>query len=184
MLGMKFGRALGAVMICSLLGLAGCAGADPVASAPTATPTLEEPAPSASPSAPETVEPETAKEFIRRWPVVETEMLNSGQTDPYRRISAQCRACTGIADRVDRIYSKGGFIQTTTWTIRSIKSIGGGERDNKSFLVRTMAPPTRFQETSSGPVKTYPGGPINYQVLLRLRAGRWVLADVVDVGAK
>lgn len=182
MLGMKFGRALGAVMICSLLGLAGCAGADPVASAPTATPTLEEPAPSASPSAPETVEPETAKEFIRRWVVLQNEMQVSGDTEEYRRNSIRCGTCIAFAERIEGIYAAGGSIQTTGWRIRTLLSVRG-TASAKVVEAVVDSGQTRYVEERGSKAKSLPGGRLTERFELRRRAGAWQMFEYSEVAS-
>ena len=180
---MTFGRVAGALIACSLLGLAGCADAEPIEAAPSASATLEDSAASASPSAPESPEPETAKQFIRRWPLIETEMINTGETAEYRAISgSQCTACTRLAERVDDIYQRGGYAQTSGWQIDSIARAPSADRTERVFVVRTTAATTEFRNSAGAELKTLPGGAITHQITIG-KSEEWLIVEVVELGS-
>jgi hypothetical protein len=183
MCGATFGRVLAALITCSLMGLAGCADDDPVASAPSASPSVQQPTPSASPSEPETSRPETAREFIRRWPVVETKMINTGETAKYRAIyDTRCRACERLARRVQEIYANGGYARTAGWEIDSIRHVKVTGATGRLYVVRTTASPTELRSSADGSVTNLPGGKITHQVTLRKLAGDWRIVEVVELG--
>ncbi|MFZ2013727.1 MAG: hypothetical protein WAV00_07900, partial [Nocardioides sp.] len=106
-------RILAAVLTAPLLTLTACGGgggsiADPpISSAPSSSPTTQQ--------------RETPEHFIRRWAAENTRMQDTGHSSKFRSLSVGCRGCTRLADRVDAIYTAGGFIRTGGWQIRSVK---------------------------------------------------------------
>ena len=84
-----------------------------------------EPSPSTSvsmsPSPSVTPDRETAEEFIRRWVDASTELQRTGETRQLLEMSKGCDACRGFAERVDAIYSDGGFVDTAGWKIVRIE---------------------------------------------------------------
>lgn len=166
-------RALALTAVVSLL-LAGCS------DDPEPQPKMPDPPPSSSPSptASETVEAESAEEFIRRWAAVEAEMENTGKTDAYRELSVGCKACTDLADLVEEWYAAGGFIEWGGWKIQSVRSRGdsGGE-----YVVRVNSSPTRYKESARGPVQTFDGGPGAHLLVLKPKGESWVVSRKAEV---
>lgn len=176
-------RTLTLALVLTGLFLVGCSEDDPPPALPTPSPAptvgafaeSDDTEPTAEP------EPETAKEFIRRWPVVETAMLNTGDSSGYRAISTDCSECQGIADRVDAIYDNGGYIKTRGWTVEDTKRQGPASNEELQLVVRTFAQPTRYQEKAGGPKKRYAGGPITYRVAIKRTTEGWQLASVTEL---
>ena len=138
--------------------LAGCTDPEP---SPTPTPSpssssmVVSPSPSDSSSAPPRAE--TPVEFIKRWVQVHTEMQNTGDTREFRRLSKGCQACEGLADQIDEIYAKGGFVETDGWTVLDVDRLGTGRR-SRTYLVEIDNAVTRYAEKAGGEVKTLPAG--------------------------
>lgn len=171
-----------ATLVASTL-LAGCSGKDtpeakdapaPSISTPTATPT-----PSAEPTPDH--KPETAREFLRRWPQVEHQMLVTGQAGAFREYTSLCTKCSQLADTIEGYYAAGGWVKTRTWRIKRLERVGGSA-DKPEFLVEKESPPTRYRESSSGPIKRLDGGASTRHVWLRRTGtGGWVIFDAVVV---
>lgn len=99
-------RALALTAVVPLL-LAGCS------DDPEPQPKMPDPPPSSSPSptASETVEAESAEEFIRRWQATADEMVVTGQTDTFLELSRGCSPCSAYAEQVADVYERGGRVE-------------------------------------------------------------------------
>lgn len=179
---MTFGRVAGALIACSLLGLAGCADAEPIEAAPSASATLEDPAASASPSAPESPKPETAKQFIRRWVALQNKMQVDGDTREYRLRSTKCGTCIAFADRIDGIYASGGSVRTTGWKIRRVLSEKGADRAKVVEAVVDSGT-TRYVEEQGAEPQLLPGGRLTERFELRRSAGAWQMFEYSEVAS-
>jgi hypothetical protein len=168
-------------LVLSTLLLSACS-ADPATPeglpTPTPAPTGAESAESDGPVA--EPEPETAKEFIRRWPVVETAMINSGETEDYRAMTDGCQACAALADQVQGFYANGGYAKTDGWEVFSVRSVKKSQ--GTQFKVTILATPTRFKRTGSSRVERLEGGPRRYFVTVRANKDGWILDDLMDLG--
>lgn len=176
---MPMGRPIVVLLLAAVLGLgAGCSG-DTVA-APPAPPSATA-SPSASPSASSDPKPESAEEFIRRWVRAGTAMQNSGRTAAYRRLVAPCVSCEGFADRVQRYYRAGGFIDTDGWVVTSIAATDDGSRRSPVFILAVVSQPTQYRESASGGLKHLPGGPTKFRVTLQRRPQTWVVSELFEL---
>lgn len=181
-----FQRRVGAFSALLLFAVVGCTEADRPTATPTPSATPKAPTPSATPSAPEPTErtePETAKQFIRRWPLVETEMINTGETAAYRGFTRGCQPCQRLAGQIEGFYGSGGYAKTQGWVIQSIKGAGRAS-GLLEFTVKTRAQATEYQAAATATVERLPGGPRSYQVILKKGTRGWTLFDAVDLGAK
>ncbi len=166
------------------IGLSGCAGESnsepsPPSSSPPASPSGAQ---SQSASA-EAAAPETAREFIRRWPVVETEMINTGRTEEYRAITQGCEACERLATRVEEIYARGGYAKTAGWVIDSLRQGPRGDDSLRRFVVRTTASSTELRSSAESELERLPGGRITHQITIRPIRNQWRIAEVVELGS-
>ena len=168
-------RRILALVLAGPLLLAGCSDPEPIL--PDPPPTSPSPT-TPSPSDSETPESESAEDFIRRWAAAETQMENTGDTAEYRDLSVGCKACTDLADLVEKWYEAGGFIEWDGWDIEGVKPRG----DNGSeFVVRVTSSPTRYKESKSGPLKTFDGGPGAHLLELKQRGDSWVVTHKAEV---
>jgi hypothetical protein len=101
-------RALALTAVVPLL-LAGCS------DDPEPQPKMPDPPASSSsspsPTASETVEAESAKEFIRRWQAAADEMVVTGETNPFLELSRGCGPCSAYAGQVADVYERGGRVE-------------------------------------------------------------------------
>lgn len=136
---------------------------DPPTSSP---PTSSSPTPTTSTPP----EDETPEEFIRRWIDEDTRMQNTGETDAYLAMTWHCEGCQSLADRVQRIYRKGGFISTKGLEVRSMQ-----RHDGKpvTFTVHTEGSPTVYRDSATSRKKRLPGGPLGLVLQLARRHGEW-----------
>jgi hypothetical protein len=105
-------------------------------------------------------------------------MENTGETSEYREMSHECRACTELADLVERYYEAGGFVEWGGWNIHSINPRGGAGR---TFLVKVHSAPTRYREKSGGEEKSFPGGPGTHVLTLDAAGSSWRVVDKTEV---
>lgn len=145
-------RALLATTAVLALTLTGCGNDDPK---PKMQPTK-----TAEPSATETVEPETPREFFDRWLATETAMLNSGDTSEYSKLTKGCQPCEDLSARVTDIYAAGGSIETRGATVSRSKHINGDE-----YLVWITSAPTTLVESSGASPKQLNGGKVLFRVV-------------------
>ena len=168
-------RALALALVVPLL-LAGCSQDEPEPKMPD-PPTSAEPSP--SPSESETPEAESAEEFIRRWAAIEAEMENTGDTAAYRELSADCTACTDLAEIIEGWYEAGGFVKWDGWRVLSVKPRGGSDTE---FAVRVRSAPTEYKESAEGETKSFPGGPGAHLLVLEPSGGSWVVVEKAEIG--
>ncbi len=159
--------ALAAVVVALLL--AGCSD-DPAPTPKMPESTSSSPTP--TPTESETPEVESAEEFIRRWVEVEAEMENTGDAAEYRKLSAKCEACMGLADTIEGWYDAGGYVKWDGWRITRVTSRGGSATE---FVVRVVSSPTEYKERAEGPVKSYSGGRGAHLLTLERREGSWAV---------
>lgn len=171
---MSLRRALAAALLVPLALLSACTEDEPVPQMPD--PTTSQPSPTESTS---TAAPETPEDFIRRWAETEADMERTGETDAYRALSSDCRACKELADLVEGYYEDGGYVKWTGWDIRSVRSYpAGGEN---AFAVKVTSPPTKYKESDLGEVKTFPGGPATHVLTLEAVGSGWVVIDKAEL---
>ncbi|MBC2931523.1 hypothetical protein [Nocardioides sp. zg-1228] len=127
---------------------------DPTSSSPTPTPVETE-----------TAEVESPEDFIRRWVEVSNSMQNSGDTSEYLRLSAGCKACSQVADRVRSAFDAGGFVRTEGWSVEDVSDKSGGD-SRPVFDVRVTSAPTVIKENSNAREQEYSGGDLVYRFRL------------------
>jgi hypothetical protein len=99
-------------LLTAVLLLGGCSDDEPEAAPLPIRSPLPTP-PSRSPDPGETVrEVKTPQEFIRLLNEIETETINTGDTEEYRAITQGCEPCKKTADRIEGFYAKGGYAKT------------------------------------------------------------------------
>lgn len=159
--------ALGALLL-----LAGCGG-DPkpkVEQTPTS--------PTTSPTQSETAKPASAEDVIRQYVELSLEAQNTGDSSEFAEAFPACRACQKLAQSVTDAYTRGGFIDSGTWRIRSIKLAGSvGARYEYNLVVDADA--GRFRPKEGAPVQHFPGGITRVRMILNKAADRWVLKDTL-----
>lgn len=167
-------RALALTAVVPLL-LAGCS------DDPEPQPKMPDPPTSSSPSptASETVEEESAEEFIRRWIEVNTQMQNTGQVEEYTELSRRCEPCIQTADRIARIYRDGGFVRTEGWILTDVVDRSGGSGAPVLDL-RIKSSPTEFKESADAEMESLTGGDIVMRVRLS-RSAPWQVTELTQV---
>jgi len=171
---MSVRRAFVATLLVPLVLLSACSDDDPVPQMPD--PTTSEPSPTETSS---TAAPETPEEFIRRWAAAEAEMERSGDTNSYRELSARCQSCLELADLVEGYYAAGGYVQWEGWSIRRVRPYpAGGEN---AFAVKVASPPTKYKESKSGEVQTFPGGLATHILTLDSVDDTWVVIGKAEL---
>ncbi len=149
------------IAIAALLTLSACSSDEPEAAPkPSATPSETVASETPEPSESATPEAETAEEFIRRWPVVETAMINTGDAADTGQMTQGCEPCLGTRG------SRGGLLRERRYARRrppgrfDPSRCQSTARPRRDFIVRTVAQPTEYQSQSLAPSRDYEGGPM------------------------
>lgn len=161
----SFTRTLAGALTAPLFLLAACGGGDDSVADPPVSP-------SSTSSSTGTPQPETAEAFIHRWIQVEKKMENTGEIGNYMAISGQCNACRQLAREVKTYYAAGGYIHWSGWKVLSITSSGSHD-GSLVFVVKVDSGPTRYRESSTGPIHHLNGGPSTHQLAIRRVHGEW-----------
>jgi len=154
---------VGALIALVLLG--GCAG-DDLVQVPTAATSSAASAPTAAPARTAKREPETPRQFIRRWFRAYELMISSADSAPFRRISKECADCRGIQRRIDAIFESDGEIFGGEAEIIVIRPVGRS-RGSQSWVAEFNAGPTRYRDKPGADMRTLLGGHGGYRFVLR-----------------
>ena len=171
-------RALALALVVPLL-LAGCSEDEPEPKMPDPPPTSLEPSP--SPTETETPEVESAEDFIRRWVAADREMQNTGEIGDYAELSSKCETCMAVAERVEGIYSAGGFVRTDGLQVLRLtdQSSAGGRR---ILDVTVRSTPTVLKESAGADEQRLSGGTLTYRMRLTRRAP-WSLVELTQLAS-
>lgn len=167
-------RAVAAVAVALCLPLLAACGDDEKPDSGGTTPS-ETPSMSESPSASETPEPdpETAKEFIRRWQEAEDQMQVTGDTETYRSlVTKRCTSCFELADAIDKIHEAGGSVDFPGSSIVSLARSGGVDK-RPEFTMRLKIPKTVVIDKAGAAPRSLPAGETTYVVTLIRRGNSW-----------
>jgi len=173
-------RSLAALAVPLVL-LVSCTNDDPdpiLAPSVSPTPTSDEPSPTETASE----EPESPEEFIERWVKIYNDMQTTGDTSEYRAASQGCGPCEGVADQIETIHGGGGEVRTEGWDVLALQELAGSA-DEPVLDVRIRSAPTRYTETPSGPVQTFPGGRFIERFELERVDGSWNVRNTAQVSS-
>ena len=140
-------------------------------------PTVEN-RPSEAETTPAAVKDESPEEFIRRWFEVSKEMQNTGDTDEYRAMSAQCSYCQDTATLIEGYYAAGGHVAFEGDRIKSIRPYGKSEGQ---FVVKTQTLPTEYATAKGAEVQRFEGGMDRYLVTLEKMSEGWKVLDMTSL---
>lgn len=154
----------------------------PIIEATPSTGPTSVPPPSPTPTAtPVPDEPESAKDFIRRWQKEAFAMQVSGDTGQYRAMSLECESCDNLATTVDDIYNAGGSVRTKPGEVHDLQKVGGrGRVSIFEYSLRSF--PSTVYRTATAKPEQLTGGTRRYQVnvLSRRNELRIVRATSLD----
>jgi hypothetical protein len=170
---MSVRRTAAALLTAGLL-LTGCSDDPEPRFEPTETPSPTESSATAEPQA------QSPEEFIREWFALNTEMQNTGETEAFLSLSRNCQACEDLAERVDSIYSAGGFIRLKRQEVMSIKA-GSRSTMIKQFDVTVRVTPTQYRESERGPVEEFSGGTARTRITVVRNQGQWFMESLVQL---
>ncbi|WP_435771855.1 DUF6318 family protein [Nocardioides sp. SYSU DS0651] len=172
---MRIPRALTLALAAALV-LAGCADdGEPAEPESTWTPTSTPEAPSTSPAAADSLtdppKDETPRQFIRRWVALGNHIQRTGDPAPYLAVAGpDCTSCRDFAKQVKQIYDNGGSIETEGERIVSITR----EADYQ-WVITTRSGPTRYRESTDGPLLRLPGGKSRSRLYITKVRGQWIV---------
>ena len=158
--------------------LTGCGGGShDLADGPSPAPPASSPAPpSTAATAPVH---ETAKQFIRRWQKTADAMQMSGDITAFTALNEPaCKSCSEFVAGVQRIYEAGGHIEARATRILWIRPYAQALHDaDATYQVRENTLPSRYQESSTGAWKTFPGGTDTQIFYLDQSTSGWKLIE-------
>lgn len=162
------------------LALSGCTESEPREPEPSWTPSSTPEQPSTTPAAHDSLtvapEGETARQFIRRFVALGNEMQRTGETAAFLTVTGpDCRSCRNFAERVERIYTNGGSIETNGSEVIQSQHDGGDQ-----WTVTLEGAPTRIRETRTGAPRAMPGGQYQLVVFIAKVDGHWVVGEFQD----
>ena len=119
----------------------------------------------------------SAKAFVRYW----IETLNfagsSGATARLREASTpECAACTGIAEFIDRVYTRGGSISGDGWGIRQIRLVDRGPGRGMTVDALVDVAPQEVVKRKGGKSQHFNGGRRLKTFLVTPRQNSWHVA--------
>jgi hypothetical protein len=163
-----------------MLSLSGCSddsssSADPATPSPTASSSSADPSP--------TEDAETPEEFVRRWVEADTKMTHTGETGTYRAMSKGCKGCQDYADQIEQIYADGGYVETEGWNILRARTAGPTNQGIFEVRITVDAAPTKYVEKEGGPVRTLPGGRVDYIIYVTEVGDSFVTSDFAEVAS-
>ncbi len=107
-------------------------------------------------------------------------MFVTGDATEYRAFTKGCESCARLADRVEGWHAAGGWIKTTPWRFTTLRVVGGPD-SAPIFEAGIVLDPTRYRESSNGPIKKFKGGRSLLKAYPVKSDGRWVLSYYVQV---
>lgn len=167
-----------------VVALAGCSGDDPKPryadpsstppSSPSSTP------PSTPPTTTPPDEPESAKDFLRRWQDEAFDMQTSGDTTAYRAMTRRCADCDAYADQVDSIYKGGGAITAGPSKVKRIHKVGEVDM-TLIYEFDVIAGSTQIRDAGGAVVQRLPGGLGRFQVNVEQFADDWKVLRISEL---
>lgn len=150
----------------------------PIIEATPSTGPTSDPPPSSTPTAtPDPDEPESAKDFIRRWERASTTMKSTGETDLYLAMTKDCSSCEAVAQQVTSIYEAGGSVVDQGSAVSSILRRGGG-RGQVVVDYTVEAQPSKVLDSEGNVEARFPGGKSTYQVNLERTQSTWLVTRI------
>ncbi|MDE0776868.1 MAG: hypothetical protein OSB43_11385 [Nocardioides sp.] len=153
----------------------------PIIEATPSTGPTSDPPPSPTPTAtPVPDEPESAKEFIRRWQKEALAMQVSGDSTAYRKLTRNCGGCDAFADNVDRIYGDGGSIEIAASRVRAVSLVG--RADGVSIVeFDVISSPTIVRDSTGSVAQELSGGRTRFQANIAQPDDTWRVLRISEL---
>lgn len=140
------------------------------------------PTTTAAPTAP-TLPPEargtsakSAKAFVRYYVKLVNHAIATGDTGALKSISnSKCESCSAVVSRVEKVYSAGGRIKSTGWTLRSISLVPGQPAKMPIVDVGLVLPPQSVVRRHGARSKKFDGGRLPATFHLTRRGDEWIV---------
>ncbi len=175
---MMRGRTIAGV-VAALLLLASCGGDDE----PEAKPTVKQSAPTedtppVTPTASEGSQRKPLEAFVSEWIDAWNRMQKTGSTHDFRSmVSPDCDSCNNFIERVDDIYSNGGWVRTEGSFVKGISGKKHAANGIAELLLTLDTKPTKFKSSSTAPAESLPGGIETLSVTVKRKKDSWVVLE-------
>ena len=123
---------------------------------------------------------ETPEEFVERWVQLSNEMQQTGETEAYLEVSRECVTCRQVAKTVQRIYARGGRIETQGWKIRD-SSVDREDSSSVDVLAEVWFDKTLTYDANGEVARRYPQGTATYRFTLGQDGAGWKLVALTAV---
>ena len=156
----------------------------PIIEATPSTGPTSDPPPSSTPTAtPDPDEPESAKDFIRRWQKEAFAMQVSGDTGQYLAMASDCESCDILADSVQAIYQDGGFVQLSgSHSVTKLERVGKvGRVSIYEYVLKS--PRSEVLDANGAVENRFTGGTNRYQVNVIRKSGTWLIDSASRISA-
>ena len=120
--------------------------------------------------------------FAKHWVDVFSTAVNSGTSEPLRRISAPaCTACEAIVTRIDSIAADGGYYETPGWRVVHAVPSDGSPVGKTEVVLRVHQGKEKFKESADSKVMRNPSSRATYSAVLEWQAGAWLMSDLAPL---
>ena len=121
----------------------------------------------------------SAKAFVRYYIDVLNFATATGDTGTALRLSSpNCDSCSGMLDKIQDVYSQGGYFRGEGWTVTDIK-YQPLQSDVKPILtIGIQLADQDMLEHADGKVKHFEGGPNRLTLHLASKRSRWLVTQL------
>ena len=155
----------------------------PTESASASTPTeSSSPTPSVTPptmpAAAKGTSEKSAKAFVRYWVSSLNYAADTGEVENLDSLSAaECEACTGIIDQIQRVHAGGGHYEGDGWRVDAIRAVSGQPKDRPILQVSMLVSEQDVFRGSGSKPRHFEGGRQPMDFRLTRQAG-WLVARI------
>ncbi|MBD3915354.1 hypothetical protein [Nocardioides hwasunensis] len=123
----------------------------------------------------ETPEPEaeSPEDFIRRWQAAADSMVVTGDASTFLAISKGCQACRTYAQQVLDVYADGGAVD---FEGSEVLDMVRDSAEPPTYVVDVRAARLRIV-TPGEPDQTFPAATQRYRMILRAKAGSFIMRN-------
>jgi uncharacterized protein DUF6318 len=119
----------------------------------------------------------SAKAFVRFYVATVNYATSTGDSKRLRELDdGKCVSCAGIAKRIDDVYSAGGRIESTGWTVSSMTVVSGPPKTPLVDVGLSLPPQQVTKRSGTRPVR-FKGGRLPVTFRLAATPTGWVVNE-------